>query len=29
VQGYYNVVHPDDGPDWQFRAQLQLLFPTK
>jgi hypothetical protein len=29
VQGYYNVVHPDDGPDWQLRAQLQLLFPTK
>jgi hypothetical protein len=29
VQGYYNVVRPDNGPDWQIRAQVQLLFPTK
>jgi hypothetical protein len=24
---YYNVVRPDIGPEWQVRAQLQLLFP--
>jgi hypothetical protein len=29
VQGFYNVVHPDNGPDWQLRAQVQLLFPSK
>jgi hypothetical protein len=29
VQAYYNAVHPDDGPDWQLRAQLSALFPTK
>ncbi len=29
VQAYYNVVHPDDGPDWQLRAQISALFPTK
>lgn len=28
-QLYYNVEHPDIGPDWQFRFQLQLLFPKK
>jgi hypothetical protein len=28
VQGYYNVVTPDNGPAWQLRAQLQFLFPT-
>ena len=27
VGGYYNVVHPDDGPNWQLRLQVQLLFP--
>jgi len=26
--GYYNyVVAPDNGPDWQLRAQINLLFP--
>lgn len=25
--GYYNVVHPDDGPNWQLRFQVQLMFP--
>ena len=25
--GYYNVVHPDDGANWQLRFQLQLMFP--
>ena len=24
---YYNVVHPDSGPTWQIRFQVQLLFP--
>jgi hypothetical protein len=24
---YYNVVRPDEGPDWSLRAQLQFLFP--
>jgi len=27
VGGYYNVVHPDDGPNWQLRLQVQLMFP--
>ncbi len=28
AQAYYNAVTPDDfGADWQFRFQLQLLFP--
>ena len=25
---FYNVIKPDLGPDWQFRAQLQFLLPT-
>jgi hypothetical protein len=25
--GYYNVVRPDNGPNWQLRAQVQLMFP--
>jgi hypothetical protein len=25
--GYYNVVHPDNGPDWQLRFQVQFMFP--
>jgi hypothetical protein len=24
---YYNVVRPDNGPEWQLRAQVQFLFP--
>jgi hypothetical protein len=24
---YYNVVHPDDGANWQIRFQVQLMFP--
>jgi len=24
---YYNVVKPDDGANWQLRAQVQLMFP--
>ena len=27
VSGYYNVVRPDFGPNWQIRAQVQLMFP--
>jgi len=27
TQLYYNVVRPDFGPEWQWRFQLQLLFP--
>ena len=24
---YYNVVRPDNGPEWELRAQVQLIFP--
>jgi hypothetical protein len=27
LSAYYNVVHPDDGANWQIRAQVQLMFP--
>jgi len=27
IGAYYNVVHPDNGPDWQMRLQVQLMFP--
>ena len=27
LSGYYNVVRPDDGANWQIRAQVQLMFP--
>jgi hypothetical protein len=27
LQAYYNVVHPDDGANWQLRFQVQLMFP--
>lgn len=27
LAAYYNVVRPTNGPDWQLRAQVQLLFP--
>ena len=27
LAGYGNVVRPDNGPDWQLRFQVQLLFP--
>ena len=27
IAAYYNVVHPDNGANWQARLQLQLLFP--
>lgn len=27
LQFYYNVISPDDGPDWTIRLQLGFLFP--
>jgi len=27
LSAYYNVVHPDDGANWQVRFQVQLMFP--
>ena len=27
LQAYYNVVNPDNGADWQLRAQVQFMFP--
>jgi hypothetical protein len=27
IAAYYNVVRPDDGPSWQLRVQVQLMFP--
>lgn len=27
LQGFYNVAHPDAGPDWSIRFQIQLLLP--
>jgi len=27
LSAYYNVATPDDGADWQIRAQVQLMFP--
>ena len=27
ISAYYNVVHPDDGANWQVRSQVQLMFP--
>jgi len=27
IGSYYNVVKPDFGPNWQVRAQAQLMFP--
>lgn len=27
AQTYYNVEHPDFGPDWSLRLQMQILFP--
>ena len=27
LQAFYNVATPNNGPDWQLRFQVQLLFP--
>ena len=29
VQGFYNVVRPDNGPAWTLREFVSLLFPDK
>ncbi len=29
LAAYYNVINPTGAPDWQLRASLALLFPTK
>ena len=29
LQAYYNVEHPDEGPEWQLVFSISLLFPTK
>ena len=29
IAGYYNAIHPTGTSNWQLRAQLSLLFPTK
>ena len=29
IAAYYNVEHPDNGPEWQARLQFQFLFPKK
>jgi opacity protein-like surface antigen len=29
IAAYYNVINPAGAPDWQLRASLALLFPTK
>jgi hypothetical protein len=26
LQGFYNAVRPDNGPDWQLRSQLTFIF---
>ena len=26
LQGFYNALRPDDGPNWQLRAQLTFIF---
>lgn len=26
LQGFYNAIHPDNGPDWQLRSQLTFIF---
>ena len=27
LEGYYNVVHPDNGANWTLQVQVQLMFP--
>ena len=27
LSAYYNIVRPDNGPNWQIRAQAQFMFP--
>jgi hypothetical protein len=28
LQGYYNVVRPDAGPEWNLRFTIQLMLPS-
>lgn len=28
IFAYHNVLRPDFGPNWQIRAQVQLMFPA-
>jgi hypothetical protein len=28
LQGFYNVAHPNAGPDWSIRFAIQLLLPA-
>jgi hypothetical protein len=27
ISAYYSVVTPDNGANWQLRAQIQFMFP--
>jgi hypothetical protein len=27
LAAYWNVIAPDNGPDWQLRFQIQFMFP--
>ena len=29
LEAYYNVEHPDAGPDWAWGFTIQLLYPKK
>ncbi len=29
TEAYYNVEHPDTGPEWQLRVEIKLLFPKR
>ncbi len=29
TQAFYNIEKPENGPEWQWRLQIQLLFPKK
>ena len=29
IQGFYHVIHPEGGPTWSLRAQVDLLFPNR
>jgi hypothetical protein len=29
IAAYYNAINPAGAPDWQLRASLAFLFPTK
>jgi hypothetical protein len=29
VEAYYNVIHPDNAPNWTIGGTIQFLFPKK